>query len=107
MEGRRRRDLDRNQRLSGEAEFGFAFRLFSGERRQGNTEEPDTLRDREKRFEQRVAEIFQLALRPDLNLTGAAARDELEVRELHLERDGAAANTGALAVSPHLVDDLP
>jgi hypothetical protein len=37
---------------------------------------------------------------------GAAAGDDLKVRELDLKRDSAAANTGALAVAPHLVDDL-
>src|SRR5262249_26291660 len=42
----------------------------------------------------------------DRDLTGAAACDDPEVRELDLERDGAAANAGALAVAPHLVDDL-
>ena len=43
---------------------------------------------------------------PDLHLTGAAARNDLKVGELDLERDSAAANAGALAVAPHLVDDL-
>jgi hypothetical protein len=39
-------------------------------------------------------------------LTGAAPRDDLKVGELDLERDGPAANAGALAVVPYLVDDL-
>src|SRR5215471_14719987 len=39
-------------------------------------------------------------------MTGAASRDYLEVGELELERDGAAANPGALAITPNLVDDL-
>ena len=53
-----------------------------------------------------VAELFELASRPDRYPTGAAARDNLKVGELELERDGTAANAGALAVAPHLVDDL-
>jgi hypothetical protein len=57
-----------------------------------------------KRFEQRVAELFELASRPDLHLTGTAARNDLKVGELHLERDRAAANVSALAVAPYLVD---
>src|SRR5262249_3561818 len=56
--------------------------------------------------EQSVAELFELASRPDRHLTGAAARDDPEVGELDLERHGAAANAGALAVVPYLVDDL-
>ena len=39
-------------------------------------------------------------------ITGAAARDDLKVGEFDLERDSAAANAGALAVAPYLVDDL-
>jgi hypothetical protein len=38
--------------------------------------------------------------------TCAASRDLLEVSELDLERDCAAADTGVLAVPPHLVHDL-
>src|SRR5262249_9792808 len=63
-------------------------------------------RNKKERFEQRVTELFQLASRPDLYLTGAASRDLVEVSELDLERDGAPTNTRALAVLPHLVDDL-
>src|SRR5438874_4885086 len=62
--------------------------------------------DRKERFEQAVAELFELASRPDRHLTGAAARDDLKVGELDLERDGAAANAGALAVVPYLVVKL-
>jgi hypothetical protein len=43
--------------------------------------------DRKERFEQRVAELFELAPRPDLHLTGAAARNYLKVGELDLKRD--------------------
>ena len=50
--------------------------------------------------------MFEFAPRPDLHLTSAAARVDLEVGELNLEGDGAAANAGALAVAPHLVDAL-
>ena len=50
--------------------------------------------------------MFEFALRSDLHLTGAASRDLPEVGEFDLERDCAAASTGALAVSPHFVDDL-
>jgi hypothetical protein len=50
--------------------------------------------------------LFELASRVDLHVTGAASRDDLKVGELDLEGDGAAANTGAPAVPPHLVDDL-
>src|SRR4029077_13369707 len=80
--------------------------LFRPERRHGNTQEPNASRDGKKRFEQGVAELFELASRPDRDLTGAAARNDLKVGEFDLERDGAAANAGALAVAPHLVDDL-
>src|SRR5215470_6917426 len=41
-----------------------------------------------------------------MHLTGAASRDHPEVGELKLERDGAAASSGALAVAPDLIDDL-
>jgi len=61
----------------------------------------------EKRFEQRVAELFEFAPRPDLHLPGAAAGDDLKVGELHLEGDSTAANTGALAIPPHLAGDFP
>jgi hypothetical protein len=61
---------------------------------------------RKERFEQRVAELFEFASRPDLHQTCAASRDLLEVSELDLERDCAAADTGVLAVPPHLVHDL-
>ena len=56
--------------------------------------------------EQGVPELFEFASRPDLNLTGAASGDLLKVSELDLERDCAAAKTGALAVPPDLVDDF-
>ena len=39
-------------------------------------------------------------------MAGAAPRDLLEICELDLEGDCAAAETGALAVLPHLIDDL-
>jgi hypothetical protein len=42
-----------------------------------------------------------------LYLTGAAARNDLKVGELDLERDSAAANAGALAILPHLAGDFP
>jgi hypothetical protein len=60
----------------------------------------------EKRFEQRVAELFEFAPRPDLRLTGAAACNDLKVGELHLEGDSAAAHTGALAISPDFAGDF-
>ena len=41
-----------------------------------------------------------------MHLTGAAARNDLKVTELDLERDRAAANAGALAIAPDLVDNL-
>ena len=59
-----------------------------------------------RHFEEGVAQLFELASRPDRHLTGAAARDDLKVGELDLEGDGAAASAGALAVIPYLVDDL-
>jgi hypothetical protein len=61
---------------------------------------------RKERFEQCVAELFEFASRPDLHHTCAASRDLLEVSELDLECDCAAADTGVLAVPPHLVHDL-
>jgi hypothetical protein len=60
----------------------------------------------EKRLEQCVADLFELASRPDLRLPGAASCDLLEVSEFDFECDGAPTNTGALAVPPDLVDDL-
>src|SRR5437763_15292030 len=87
---------------NGQAEFRL-FSPFRLERRHGNTQEPNASHDRKERFEQGVAELFELASRPDRHLTGAAARDHLKVGELDLERDGAAANAGALAVVPYLV----
>ena len=44
------------------AEFGLAFRLFHRERRQGDTQEPNASRNREKWFEQGVAELFEYVL---------------------------------------------
>jgi hypothetical protein len=70
-------------------------------------EEPNTLRDGKKRFKQRVAELFEFVPRPDLHLTGAAARYDLKVGELHLKGDSAAANTGALAIGPDLAGNFP
>src|SRR5437868_8295645 len=90
---------------NGQAEFRL-FSPFRPERRHGNTQEPNASHDRKERFEQGVAELFELTSRPDRHLTGAAARDDLKIGELDLERDGAAANAGALAVVPYLVDDL-
>jgi len=40
-------------------------------------------------------------------LTGAAARNDLKVGELHLEGDSAAANSGALAIRPDLAGNIP
>src|SRR5437763_4348718 len=90
---------------NGQAEFRL-FSPFRPERRHGHTQEPNASHDRKERFEQGVAELFELTSRPDRHLTGAAARDDLKIGELDLERDGAAANAGALAVVPYLVDDL-
>jgi hypothetical protein len=75
-------------------------------RTQRDTQEPNAPCDRKERFEQCVAELFEFPSRPDLHLTGAASRDLLEVSEFDLERDCAAAEPGALAVPPNLVDDL-
>jgi hypothetical protein len=94
------------QGLKGEPEYRLAFSLFHRERRQGDAQEPNAFRDGKERFEQGVAELFEFASRPDLHLTGAASRDLPEVGEFDLERNGAAASTGALAVPPNLVDDL-
>ena len=69
------------------------------------TQKPDALRDGKERFEQRVAELFEFASRPDLCLTGAASSDLLEIGEFDLERYGAAAKSGVLAVPPHLIHD--
>src|SRR6516164_3253859 len=91
--------------LNGRAEFGIAVSLVC-ERRQGDAKQPNPSRDRKDRFKQRVAELFELASCPDLRLTGAASRDHPEIGELDLECDRAGANTRALAMSPHLVDDL-
>src|SRR6516162_5649498 len=90
---------------NGQAEFRL-LSLFRRERRHGNTEEPNASHDRKERFEQGVAKLFELASRPDRHLTGAATRDDPKVGELDLERHGATANAGALAVVPYLVDDL-
>jgi hypothetical protein len=67
-----------------------------------SAQEPNAFRDRKERFEQGVAELFEFASRPDLHLTGTASRDLLEVSELDLERDCAAAKTGALADLKHV-----
>ena len=50
--------------------------------------------------------MFEFASCPDLHLTGAASRDLLEISELDLEGDCAAANTRALAIPPNVVDDF-
>jgi len=50
--------------------------------------------------------LFKFASRPNLHLTGSASRDLPEVREFDLECDRASTKTGALAVSPDLVDNL-
>src|SRR5262249_31941612 len=91
--------------LHGQAELRL-FSLFRPERRHRDTQEPNASHDGKERFEQGVAELFELASRPDRHLAGAAARDNPKVGELDLERDGAAASAGALAVAPYLVDDL-
>src|SRR5262249_10500627 len=80
--------------------------LFRCEGRHGDTQKPNALGDGKERFEQGVAELFELASRPDRDLTGAAARDDLKIGELDLERAGTAANNEAFAVAPYLADDL-
>ena len=87
-------------------ELGFGFDLLGPERRQRNPEKADAARDREKRFEQGVADLPELIAAADRVVTGAASGDLPEVRELDFERDGAPANAGALAVAPDLVRDL-
>src|SRR5437879_10767610 len=82
--------------------FGF----FCPKQGQGDTEEPNTLSDRKQRCEQRIAQLFEFAARRDSYLAGAASRDLPEVGELDLQRDGAPARPGALAVAPDLVDDV-
>jgi len=94
------------QGLRGQPEFGLAFSFFHRERRQRDTQKPNPFRDGEERFEEGVAELFEFASRSDLHLTGAASRDLPEISEFDLERDCAAASTGALAIAPNLVDDL-
>ena len=94
------------QGLRGQPEFGLAFSFFHRERRQRDTQKPNPFRDGEERFEEGVAELFEFASRSDLHLTGAASRDLPEISEFDLERDGAAASSRALALPPHLIDDL-
>src|SRR5215472_6682375 len=48
------------------------------------TQEPNASSDGKKRFEQRIAKLFELGACPDLHLTGAASRDYLELGELEL-----------------------
>src|SRR5215472_1025864 len=91
--------------LDGQAEFRL-LGFFGRERKHRDTQEPNASHDGKERFEQGVAELFELASRPDRDLPGAAARDDLKVGELDLERDGAAANTRTRAIAPHLVDAL-
>src|SRR6516165_2069697 len=91
--------------LNGHTEFRL-LSLFRRKRRHGDTQEPNASLDGKERFEQGVAELFEFASRLDRDLTSAAACDDLKVGELDLERDSAAANVGALAVVPYLVDDL-
>src|SRR5438477_13047154 len=93
-------DTAAKQGLRGQPEFGLAFGLFRRERRQGDAQEPNAFRDGKERFEQGVAELFEFASRPDLQLTGAAPGDLPEVGEFDLERDCAAASAGTLAVAP-------
>ena len=81
--------LATKQSLTGQAEFGLAFRRFR-EGRQGDPEEPNASLDRKERFEQRVAELLEFASCPDLHLTGAASGDLPEVGEFDLERGCAA-----------------
>ena len=91
--------------LNGQAEFGIAFSLL-GECRKRDTEQPNASRDREERFEQRTAELFEFASRRDLRLTSAASRNHPEIGELDLHCDCAAANSRSLAIRPYLVDAL-
>src|SRR6516165_4767509 len=41
--------------LRGQPEFGLAFSFLHRERRQRDTQEPNAFRDREERFEERIA----------------------------------------------------
>jgi len=50
------------------------------------TQKPDALRDGKERFEQRVAELFEFASRPDLRLTGASSSGLLAAPRLGLGR---------------------
>ena len=54
--------------LHGQAKFGL-LSLFRRERRHGDTQEPNASGDGKERFEQSVAELFELASRPDRQLT--------------------------------------
>ena len=83
------------------------FALLRAERRQRDTEEPNTFSNGKQRLEQRVAELFKFDTRRNRYLTGSASRDLPEIGELDLQRDGAATSPGALAVAPDRVDDVP
>jgi hypothetical protein len=58
-----------------EVELGFGFDLLGPERRQRNPEKADAARDREKRFEQGVADLPELIAAADRVVTGAASGD--------------------------------
>jgi len=62
----------------------LTFGVFCPERRQRDTEKPNTFGDGKQRLEQRVAELFKFAARCNRHLTGAASRNLPEVANLTL-----------------------
>src|SRR5579875_2939854 len=104
---RRQRDPRRRRPPHGlERQEELALRPLRRERGQGEAQKPNALRDRKERFEQGLAEPFELASGLDLPLSGAAAGDLSEIGKLDLQRNRASAKTVALAIPPELVDDF-
>ena len=74
------------------------------ERRKRDSEEPDRPGDGHLVVQQRDGQLFEIAAARDRDGNGPAARDDLEIVELHLQRHRSTARSLVLAMSPDLVD---
>src|ERR1700686_4060416 len=84
-----------------ELRLGLEFAVQRGQR---DPQKPDWLGDRHLALQETDRQTFQFAAARDRDGYGFAARDDLEVIELHLQGHRAAARALVFAVPPDLVD---